>query len=134
MMQTAPAGFIEDGLLDQHIRRSGRVYAERHHLACRGSVRAAGRPPDSPHRQRGTTHRRPFCVAGSREDAILHAADHGIGMLGLQQSFHASPPQQDLLLGFSAITTDLPAALRTLGRIVASNPDTNGPHSSLRGR
>ena len=31
-MQTAMASFINDGLLDKHIRRSRRVYAERHHI------------------------------------------------------------------------------------------------------
>src|SRR5208283_5281218 len=30
--QTALAGFINDGLLDKHIRRCRRVYAERHHI------------------------------------------------------------------------------------------------------
>jgi GntR family transcriptional regulator/MocR family aminotransferase len=31
-LQTALAGFIDDGLLDKHIRRSRRVYTERHHM------------------------------------------------------------------------------------------------------
>jgi hypothetical protein len=30
--QTAQAGFIDDGLLDKHLRRARRVYAERHYL------------------------------------------------------------------------------------------------------
>lgn len=133
-MQTALAGFIEDGLLDQHIRRCGRVYAERHHLlaeALFGSL--AG------HLTARTTnaglHIAALLRGGLREDAILPAAaDHGIGMLGLQRCFHASPPQQGLLLGFSAITTtDLPAALRTLGRILASHPDTKDPTAAAGG-
>ncbi len=122
-MQTALARFIEGGLLDQHIRRSGRVYAERHHLVAEA---LAG--PLAGHLTARTAnaglHIAALLRGGLREDAILPAAaKHGIGMMGLQQFFHATPPQQGLLLGFSAITTtDLPAALRILGRILAASP------------
>ena len=120
VLQAALAGFIEDGLLDKHIRRSGRAYAERHQLLAE-----ALSGPLSAHLTARTAHAGLHIAAllrvGLREDAILHAAArHGIGMMGLQQFFHASPPRQGLLLGFSAITTtDLPVALRTLGQILA---------------
>jgi len=44
-------------------------------------------------------------------------------MMGLQQFFHATAPQQGLLLGFGAIrTTDLRPALHALGGILAAQP------------
>jgi GntR family transcriptional regulator / MocR family aminotransferase len=121
VLQAALAGFIEGGLLDQHIRRSGRVYAERHHVLAE-----ALSGPLAGHLIARTANAGLHIAAllrdGLREDAILPAAaEHGIGIMGLQQFFHASPPRHGLLLGFSAITTtDLTEALRVLGRILAA--------------
>jgi GntR family transcriptional regulator/MocR family aminotransferase len=58
---------------------------------------------------------------GLGEDEVMQAAaELGIGMMGLHHFFHASPPQQGLLIGFGAIsTTDLPEALRILGGLAA---------------
>jgi len=70
---------------------------------------------------------------GLGEDKVIQAAaEHGIGMMGLQQFFHTSPPQQGLLLGFGAIrTTDLPAALRALNGTLAAKPKMNPNESTL---
>ena len=122
-MQTALAGFIDDGLLDKHIRRSRRVYADRHHLltqALSGPL-AAHLTALTPN---AGLHIATLLRQGLGEDEIMHAAyQQGIGMMGLHHFFHASAPQQGLLLGFGAIsTTDLPPAVHTLGGILASNP------------
>ena len=118
-LQAALAGFIDDGLFDKHIRRSRRVYAERHHLlseALSGPLAAhlAARSPNA------GLHVATLLRNGPGEDEVLRAAaGHGIGLMGLHHFFHSSPPQQGLLLGFGAIsTTDLPAALRILGGIL----------------
>lgn len=120
-MQAALAGFIDDGLLDKHIRRSRRVYAERHHiltealsgpLADHLTARAAN----------AGLHVAALLREGLREHDILQTtARHGIVTAGLRDCFNTSPAQSGLLLGFGAVsTTGLQTALRTLGRILAS--------------
>jgi GntR family transcriptional regulator / MocR family aminotransferase len=117
--QAALAGFIEDGLLDHHLRRARRVYAERHHLLTQ-----ALSGPLASHLTAITPN------AGLHIAALLRnglsarqvtdaAAQHGIGMFDLHGFFLASPPQQGLVLGFGAAsTTSLSAALRSLRRIL----------------
>src|SRR5215472_14759224 len=123
LMQTALAGFIDDGLLDRHIRRSRRVYAERH-----GLLTEALSGPLADDLTALTTnaglHIATLLRKGLGEDKVIQAAaEHGIGIMGLQQFFHTSPPQQGLLLGFGAIrTNDLPRALHALGGILAAKP------------
>jgi GntR family transcriptional regulator / MocR family aminotransferase len=121
VLQTALAGFINDGLLDKHIRRSRRVYAERQHMLTEA---LAG--PLAGHLTALTPnaglHIATLLRNGLGEDEVLRAAaEAGLGMLGLRQSFHASPPQEGLLLGFGAArTADLPAALRVLDRVLTA--------------
>ncbi len=120
-MQTALAGFIDDGLLDKHIRRSRRVYAERHHIlteALSGSL--AGHL--TAHASNAGLHVAAVLREGLRENEVLHAAaGHGIATSGLSECFHASPPRSGLLIGFGAVsTTGLPTALRLLDRTLAS--------------
>ena len=124
LMQTALAGFIDDGLLDTHIRRSRRAYAERH-----GLLTETLSGPLASHLTALTTnaglHIATLLRKGLDEDKVIQAAaEHGIGMMGLQQFFHASAPRQGLLLGFGAIrTTDLRPALHALGGILAAQPE-----------
>ena len=119
--QTALAGFIEDGLLDKHLRRARRVYAERHQLLTR-----ALSGPLSAHLTAITPNAGLHIAAllrnGLEEDAVLEAADaHGITMFRLREFFYACPPRHGMLFGFGAITTaDLPAALRILGGVLAT--------------
>jgi GntR family transcriptional regulator/MocR family aminotransferase len=119
-LQTALAGFIEDGLLDKHIRRSRRVYAERHHILTQALT-----GPLAEHLTPITSHAGLHIAAFLRDgpddaEVCQTAAQHGIGMMNMHQFFHTSTDRQGLLLGFGAIsTTDLPAALRTLSRILA---------------
>jgi GntR family transcriptional regulator / MocR family aminotransferase len=120
-MQTALASFINDGLLDKHIRRSRRIYAERHHIlteALSGSLsdHLAARASNA------GLHVAAILKGGLCEKDVLQAAArHGIATSGLHDCFRTAPAQQGLLIGFGAVsTTGLPAALRTLGRILAS--------------
>ena len=120
-MQTALASFIDDGLLDKHIRRNRRIYAERHHiliealsgpLADHLTVRAAS----------VGLHVAAMLREGLRENEVLQAAArHGIVTSGLHDCYQTLPAQSGLLIGFGAVsTTGLSAALRTLDRILAS--------------
>ena len=119
--QTALAGFIDDGLLDKHIRRSRRVYAERHHIlteALSGSLAGhlKARTPNA------GLHVAALLREGLCEKEVLRAAArHGIVTSGLHDCFHTGLAQSGLLIGFGTVSsTGLQAALRTLGRILAS--------------
>jgi len=120
-MQTALASFINDGLLDKHIRRSRRVYAERHHILIQ-----ALSGPLADHLAVRTSHAGLHVAAvlraGLDEKQVLQAAArNGIVTAGLQDCFHTVPAQSGLVIGFGAVSaTGLPVALRTLGRILAS--------------
>jgi len=120
-MQTALAGFINDGLLDKHIRRSRRVYAERHHIlteALSGSLadHLTARASNAGLHV-ATVLREGLC----EKDVLQAAARHGIVTSGLHHCFRTGPAQSGLLIGFGAVSTaGLPVALRTLGRILAS--------------
>jgi GntR family transcriptional regulator / MocR family aminotransferase len=120
-MQTALAGFINDGLLDKHIRRSRRVYAERHHILTEAlSESLADYLAACP--SNAGLHVAAMLRGGLCEKKVLQAAArHGIATSGLQDCFRTVPAQPGLLIGFGAVsTTGLPAALRTLGRIFGS--------------
>jgi GntR family transcriptional regulator / MocR family aminotransferase len=120
-MQTALAGFIEDGLLDKHIRRSKRGYAERYHIlagALAGPLAGhlTARAPNA------GLHIAAVLREGLPEKAVLQAAaTAGIATSGLRDCFRAGPPQPGLLIGFGAVSAaDLPTALGVLGRVLAA--------------
>jgi GntR family transcriptional regulator / MocR family aminotransferase len=120
-MQTALAGFINDGLLDKHIRRSRRVYAERHHILTEALSESLAdhltARPSNAGLHVATTLRGGLC----EKEVLQAAARHGIAISGLQDCFRTAPAQPGLLIGFGGVsTTGLLAALRTLGRILAS--------------
>ncbi len=120
-MQTALASFINDGLLDKHIRRNRRIYAERHHIL----IEALSGPLADHLTARAANvglHVAAVLREGLRENAVLQAAArHGIVTSGLHDCFQTVPAQSGLLIGFGAVsTTGLPAALRMLDRILAS--------------
>jgi GntR family transcriptional regulator/MocR family aminotransferase len=117
-MQIALAGFIDDGLLDKHIRRSRRVYAERHHIltgALRDGALAGYLSARTPN---AGLHVAAVLRDGRGEDEVLRAVgSRGIATSGLSDCFRASPAQPGLLLGFGRVSTaDLPAALDALSR------------------
>ncbi len=120
-MQTALAGFIEDGLLDKHIRRSRRVYAERHHILTGAlSGRLAGQL--TARTSNAGLHVAALLREGLGEKEVLQAAArHGIAVAGLHDCYHTLPARSGLLIGFGAVSTaELPAALRMLERALAS--------------
>src|SRR5271165_2148613 len=122
-MQTALASFINDGLLDKHIRRNRRIYAERHHIL----IEALSGPLADHLTARAVgvgLHVAAVLREGLRENAVLQAAArHGIVTSGLHDCYQTVPAQSGLLIGFGAVsTTGLSAALRTLARILASQP------------
>jgi GntR family transcriptional regulator / MocR family aminotransferase len=120
-MQTALAGFIDDGLLDKHIRRNRRVYAERHHI-----LTEALSGPLAEHLTLRTAHAGLHVATllrpGLSENKVLQAAArHGIAAAGLSDCFHTAPAQSGLLIGFGPVSTSgLPTALRMLNRVLAS--------------
>ena len=126
--QTALAGFIDDGLLDKHIRRSRRVYAERHHLLTQALSGSLGGHLTALPSNAGL-HIATILRDGLREnEALLAAARNGIATVGLTDYFYTLPARHGLLLGFGAVsTTDLPAALRTLGVALASQISAGPP-------
>ena len=133
-MQTALASFISDGLLDKHIRRSRRVYAERHHIltdALSGSLadHLTARASNA------GLHIAAVLRGGLCEKEVLQgAAGHGIVTSGLHDCFCTGPAQSGLLIGFGAVSTsDLPVALRTLARTLASQTPTR-PHNARQAR
>lgn len=118
-MQTALADFIDEGLLDKHLRRSRRVYAERHSIL----IEALSGPLASyltAHAPNAGLHITAVLPEGVCEDSVLEsAAANGIATVGLRSHFHASPPQPGLLLGFGcANTADLPTATRVLKNLL----------------
>jgi GntR family transcriptional regulator / MocR family aminotransferase len=120
MAQCALASLLEDGTVDRHLRRAGRIYSQRYQL-----VRAALAGPLSPWltalpAQAGlhlTARLRGPCVKDQHDEEQVRAAAaaRGIATTGLSQYFHARPAQPGLVIGFGAIeAAGLPAALEGL--------------------
>jgi GntR family transcriptional regulator/MocR family aminotransferase len=121
ILQTALAAFINDGLLDKHIRRSRRVYAERQHIVAEAlsgplAEHLTARAPNA------GLHITAELRGGLREVEVLQAAArHGLVTSGLSDCFYSGPAQPGLLIGFGAVSaTALPAALDLLGRVLAA--------------
>jgi GntR family transcriptional regulator / MocR family aminotransferase len=119
-LQAALAGFIDDGLLEAHLRRARRVYAQRHRIL----TDALSGPLASyltAHVPGAGLHITTLLREGLTEDAVIPAAaEHGIGIMGLRDFCHSDQPEQGLLIGFGAIATpDLPPALDTLAGLLA---------------
>jgi GntR family transcriptional regulator/MocR family aminotransferase len=117
--QAALATFIDEGLLQRHLRTVGRVYAARHELvvrAARGPLAPWFAPlPGSAGLHLALRRTAPLDLAALVRD--LRAADVAVEPLA---NFYAEPhraPQHGLVIGFGAIATaDLPAALDRLTR------------------
>jgi GntR family transcriptional regulator/MocR family aminotransferase len=120
MAQYALAGLLEDGTVDRHLRRAGRIYSQRYQI-----VRAALAGPLSPWltalpAQAGlhlTALLRGPCFKDQRDEDQVRAAAaaRGIATTGLSQYFHTRPAQPGLVIGFGAIeVAGLPGALEGL--------------------
>jgi GntR family transcriptional regulator/MocR family aminotransferase len=121
MAQFALAGLLEDGTIDRHLRRAGRIYTQRFQI-----VRAALAGPLSPWlsalpAQAGlhlTALLSRSCDEGKVQAA---AAARGIATTGLSQYFHDRQAQPGLVIGFGRIdTAALPAALAELGDVLSA--------------
>jgi GntR family transcriptional regulator/MocR family aminotransferase len=116
MAQFALAGLLEDGTIDRHLRRAGRIYTQRYQI-----LRAALAGPLSPWlsalpAQAGLHLTALLPGPGDEEKVQAAAAARGIATTGLSQYFHARPARPGLVIGFGAIdAAALPAALAELG-------------------
>jgi len=115
-MQPAMAGFIEDGLLDKHIRRGRRVYGERRDFLTEALGSGALADCLQARAVSAGLHITAVLWGGPGEDEVLQAeARHGIATSGLRDCFGTRPAQPGILTGFGRISAaDLPAAVRAL--------------------
>jgi GntR family transcriptional regulator / MocR family aminotransferase len=124
LAQLALARLLNDGTFGKHIRRAGRVYAQRYQI-----LRAALAGPLArwltPVPAQAGLHITALLPAGCDEDRVRAAAvDRGVAVTGLQQYYCFRPRQPGLLLGFGAIAAgDLPAAVSALRDALASLAD-----------
>jgi len=115
MAQATLAGLLEDGTIDRHLRRAGRIYTQRYQI-----VRAALAGPLSPWlsalpAQAGLHLTALLPPACDEEKVLTAAAARGIATTGLSQFFHARPGRPGLVIGFGATDAAvLPAALAEL--------------------
>ena len=119
--QLALAGFISDGQFDKHLRRTGRIYGQRHRIlqaALAGPLSAGLAAIPS----RAGLHITALLRRGrGEEDVRATAAERGIATTSLAQYYHACPAQQGLVIGFGAIEAgELPAAVRVLSDVLAT--------------
>ncbi|WP_433208624.1 PLP-dependent aminotransferase family protein [Dactylosporangium sp. CS-047395] len=119
--QAALATFIDEGLLQRHLRRVGRVYAARHEFVLRASFLKTwfALVPSSAGLHLALRSHGPLDV-----DALVHglrALDVAVDPLA---HFYAEPPPRPdpgLAIGFGAIATaDLPSALDRLADVAAA--------------
>ncbi len=117
--QAALAGFIEAGLLDEHLRRTRRVYAERHRILAEALCGPLGRHLTA-HIPGAGLHVAALLRDGLGEESVIQAAlERGLLLMGLRRCYHGHPLEHGLVLAFSSIsTTDLPPALRILGGVL----------------
>jgi GntR family transcriptional regulator/MocR family aminotransferase len=114
--------FIVDGHHDRYLRRTRKIYSERHQIVIdfvRDAV-AAGLLV-APHPSYAGLHVTALLPAGSDEAIIREAARaEGIALGNYAQCWQRPDPPAGLIIGFGAIpTTRLPTALATLQSVLA---------------
>jgi GntR family transcriptional regulator / MocR family aminotransferase len=119
--QMAFTSFIEDGLLDKHIRRCTRIYNERRQIIVAALSGPLAADLTSLTANAGL-HVAAVLREGSSEDCVLRtAAEQGIATTGLRCHYQASSGQQGLVIGFGPISTiDLPVAMQRLASVLES--------------
>lgn len=121
MAQSVLTALLEDGTIDRHLRRAGRIYTQRYQI-----VRAALAGPLSPWlgalpAQAGLHLAALLPASGDEEKVRAAAAARGIATTGLSQYSHAHPARPGLVIGFGRIeAAALPAALDELGDALGS--------------
>jgi GntR family transcriptional regulator / MocR family aminotransferase len=132
LLQRAMHRFIVDGELDRHLRKTRRVYSERHRLVT-GFVAEEHRlghlePAATSH---AGLHIAVRILNGRTEQQIATStAAEGVRLGGYHDCWHTPPDHEGIVIGFGNITTsDLPVALAT----VAAAFTTGGSWRTPRG-
>ncbi|MEV4258918.1 PLP-dependent aminotransferase family protein, partial [Spirillospora sp. NPDC049652] len=117
-VQAALARFIDEGLLARHIRRSRRVYEERHELIAESLGSAfAGRLTAVP--SAAGLHLSATLSGPSDAETVRAAEAEGVALFPLSGFAVTEPPLNGLVFGYGAITSDgIREALRRLDRIL----------------
>jgi GntR family transcriptional regulator/MocR family aminotransferase len=116
--------FIADGELDRHLRRTRKIYSERHGLVSRFVREAAtrGHLVEAVPNNAGL-HVTALLPEGLGEQAVRNdCRAQGVAVGRLDECWHRPDPPAGIMLGFGAIATrDLPSALSTVGDVLASH-------------
>ena len=121
--QKAMTRFIADGHLARHLRRTRRIYTERHRVVSEFLVHAVEQ-----HRLRQFT---PTCAGlhitatlpdGTDEQEVHRAADReGVAVGDFASCWQSTKPSPGLIIGFGSIASDdIPDALHALSRAVGA--------------
>ncbi|MGZ4703055.1 MAG: MocR-like pyridoxine biosynthesis transcription factor PdxR [Ilumatobacteraceae bacterium] len=116
-VQSAMARFVTDGHLSRHLRRTRKVYSQRHHVVTQFLVHAV--------EQRWLDGFTPTCAGlhvtatldrGRDEEAVRSTASGaGVAVGSFAECWLSADPPPGLVIGFGSITADqLPAALQRL--------------------
>lgn len=121
LAQPALAEFIKDGYLAAHIRRTRKLYAERHAYFEKSAARHLAGLLDFLPDPAGT-HRTALLAPKLKRrmndlEAVRRARDAGIAVSALSQHYHAGPAKEGLLIGFAAFDeVQIEDGLRRLSR------------------
>ncbi len=117
-VQAALARFIDEGLLARHVRRSRRVYQERHELIAEslgtGFTDRLSLVPSAAGLHLSAT------LSGPSDLQTVRAAEaEGVALFPLSDFAVTEPPPNGLVFGYGAISTeDIPEALTRLRRVL----------------
>ena len=120
-LQATLLRFIVDGHLDRHLRRTRKIYSERHQIVTdfvREAVDAGLLIAPDP--SFAGLHVTVLLPTGIDETTVREAARvHGIALGNLARCWQQPDPPAGLIIGFGAIpTTDLPDALAKLRQVL----------------
>jgi len=123
-LQATLLRFIVDGHLDRYLRRTRKIYSERHQIVTDFVREAAeARLLITPAPSFAGLHITPLLPAGTDEATVRDAARaHGIALGNFSQCWKQPDPPAGLIIGFGAVpTTDLPDALATLRKVLTES-------------
>jgi len=107
--------FIEHGYFDRHLRRSRKIYAERHH-AIRAALSSLSRSRLTVLPSQAGLHMTVLIPDAPDDDELIaRAVRHGLGLSSLRLTYQHSEPKAGIVLGFGALSTsDIPRAISLL--------------------
>jgi len=121
-LQATLLRFIVDGHLDRYLRRTRKIYSERHQIVTDFVQRAVDAGLlIAPNPSHAGLHITPLLPPGLDEAGVREGARAaGVALGNLAQCWHRPEPPQGLIIGFGAIPTSrLPTALTALQRVLA---------------